>query len=85
MAGMLRVFYILYSIMYYTDEQEWKCIGPWDHWLLKILGYPESILSSHLQTNSGEFIHGFSYNILHCTALVSPSIESGKFLADSFC
>ena len=82
---MLRVFYILYSIMYYTDEQEWKCIGPWDHWLLKILGYPESILSSHLQTNSGEFIYGFSYNILHCTALVSASIESGKFLADSFC
>ena len=26
-----------------------KCIGPWDHWSQKILGFPEKISNSHLQ------------------------------------
>ena len=42
-----------------------KCIGPWDHWSQKILGFPENILSSHLQNISGKFVHEFPGNILH--------------------
>ena len=36
-----------------------------DHWSQKILGFPENILSSHLQSISGKFVHEFPGNILH--------------------
>ena len=50
----------------------------------EILGFPGNILRSYLYTISGEFVHGFPPNILRCTALVSASVESRTFLAESF-
>ena len=47
--GKLKIFLSVYETLgNQLCHRGGKCIGPWDHWSQKILGFSENISSSHL-------------------------------------
>ena len=46
--GKLKIFLSVYETLGNQHDRGGKCIGPWDHWSQKILGFSENISSSHL-------------------------------------